>query len=81
MNHSSSGMCRAVPVLVLLALTATGCAGRSREGRSAGDGETGAGASPLDVARAFYGALHGGDAEGAAKLAGSPNARPATDSW
>ncbi len=81
MNRFSSGTCRPVPMLVLLALMATGCAGRSREGRSAGAGETGAGASPLDVARAFYDALHGGDAEGAAKLAGSPNARPATDSF
>jgi hypothetical protein len=82
MKPSSSGTYRAVPALVLLALMTTGCAARSREGPSAGDGVTGADrASPLDVARAFYGALHGGDAEGAAKLAGSPNSRPATDSF
>jgi hypothetical protein len=48
----------------------------------AGGAGAGAGSpSPLEVARAFYGALHGGDAEGAAKLVGSPFARPATDSF
>lgn len=38
-------------------------------------------ASPLEVTRAFYVALHGGDAEAAAKLVGSPNARSATQSF
>ncbi|HTP28928.1 MAG TPA: hypothetical protein VMK12_25125, partial [Anaeromyxobacteraceae bacterium] len=38
-------------------------------------------ASPLTVARAFYGALHGGDAEGAAKLLATPNARTATNAF
>jgi hypothetical protein len=33
------------------------------------------------VARAFYGALHAGDAESAAKLVGSPQARSAVDSF
>jgi hypothetical protein len=35
-------------------------------------------AGPLDVARAFYSALHRGDAGAAARLIASPNAEPAT---
>ncbi len=85
MRRSSIRTSWAVPAAVLAALMlapVAGCAGRSRTGQPAGDAVKDVeGASPLDVARSFYGALHGGDAERAAKLAGSPNARPAMASF
>lgn len=63
---------------VLVLALATACAGPGAPRRQAGPAKD---ASPLEVARAFYGALHGGDAEGAARLVGSPHARSATASF
>ncbi len=65
-------------VAAALAL-ATACAAPRGQGRPSG--HPAAAASPLEVARAFYGALHGGDAEGAARLVGSPHGRSATESF
>ncbi len=59
-----------------LALACAGPGARRPEGTPAAPAS-----SPLEVTRAFYGALHGGDAEAAAKLVGSPNARPATHAF
>jgi hypothetical protein len=61
---------------------AMACVGPAVRGPTAGAAGAGDGsASPLKVARAFYEALHGGDAEGAARLVSSPFARPATESF
>lgn len=65
--------------LAAAAVVALACAGAGAPGREGGG--VAPAASPLDVTRAFYAALHGGDAQGAAKLVGSPRALSATESF
>jgi hypothetical protein len=76
----STASSRAKAPLLLLAI-AMACAARSRVAPAPGEGTPGAVGSPLEVTRAFYGALHAGDADGAARLVASPNADAATASF
>jgi hypothetical protein len=57
------------------------CAGEQTRARTTATSGAADGAAPIEVARAFYGALHAGDAKTAAELVGSPRARSATDSF
>jgi len=75
---ASSGRSGAGALLVALAI---GCAARGRAAPAPGEGAPAAAGSPLDVTRAFYRALHDGDAERAARLVESPNAAAATASF
>jgi hypothetical protein len=63
---------------VLLLAGFTGCASQRGSAGAAAPAEGAPGAGPLDVARAFYGALHRGDPAAAARLVASPNAAAAT---
>jgi hypothetical protein len=63
-------------VLLLAAFTA--CASQRGATGAVAPAEGAPGAGPLDVARAFYGALHRGDPAAAARLVASPNASAAT---
>ncbi|MFL5273808.1 MAG: hypothetical protein ACJ79R_19595 [Anaeromyxobacteraceae bacterium] len=67
---------RRTAVLLLAGFTA--CASQRGTTRAAAPAEGAPGAGPLDVARAFYGALHRGDPAAAARLVASPNASAAT---
>ncbi len=75
---ASSGRWGAAALLVALAI---GCAAGGRVAPAGGEGAAAAAGSPIEVTRAFYGALHDGDAERAARLVESPNAATATASF
>ncbi len=66
-------------LLALCCIAAAGCAARGASRASAAAG--GVGEAPLDVTRAFYAALHAGDARRAASLVDASNAVSVTASF